>query len=179
MVKIISIFAIIPMFLVFSPSAFAAQGFDYYFGPIFVPLSTQINTSNTSQTVATLPIQNTGNNAPPTQIATMQANLNLIKANLALLNSSLVKSNSNNNEQVAVKSASQIAMVSRGIPLVLEEEKEKIEERGALSIFASLIPPDVKNFPLITTYLVVLTLTLLGIIVYLFFTRRQDKKRVI
>ena len=173
MIKITAILASILILLIFSPSAFAVRDFDYYFGTLFVPSSTQISIS---QTVTTPSSQNTPNNPSSAQIATMQANLNQIKANLAALNSNLAKPNSNNT-QIAIKGSSQVAVVSRGIPLVLDE-KEKTE-KSTISVFASLIPPDVKNFPLITTYLVVLTLALLGIIVYLFFTRRQEKLRII
>src|SRR3989344_5038887 len=115
MIKITAILASILILLIFSPSAFAVRDFDYYFGTLFVPSSTQISIS---QTVTTPSSQNTPNNPSSAQIATMQANLNQIKANLAALNSNLAKPNSNNT-QIAIKGSSQVAVVSRGIPLVL------------------------------------------------------------
>ena len=164
--------AVIIIFLIIPGSILAAQDFDYFFGSLFVPTQNIINSTVVS-TISTVSAQNT-TIATPSQILAMQANLNQIKANLATLNSSLAKSNSN--KAVVAKESPKI-VVAHGIPLLLDE-KEKTE-KSTLSIFASLIPPDVKNFPLITTYLVVITLALLGIIVYLFFTRRQEKKRVI
>lgn len=152
----------ISIFLSFSPSAFAAQDFDYYFGTLLAPSNKIVNP------VSPIPVSSAsdiGKKSPTSaQISAMQTNLNQIKSTLANLNSSLAKSNSNPELAVA-----------KGIPLLLIEETKKKE--NTQSIFASLIPPDVKNFPLLSTYLVILTLALFGVIIYLYFVRKQTKSQ--
>lgn len=171
MTKITTSFAIlsISVFLSFSSSAFAVQDFDYYFGTLLV--STQKVVDPVSPALVSAGIVNNPNLA---QISSMQANLNQIKSTLANLNSSLAKSNFNSENQ-AVKDFSGVTIAKR-IPLLLSEKTKK-EEKNTPSIFASLIPPDVRNSPLIATHLVILTLGFFGIIMYLFFIKHREKKQ--
>lgn len=162
MTKIAIGLTIITMFLSVSGSALAAQDFDYYFGTLLAPSNKIVSP------VSPIPVSSAsdiGKKSPTSaQISAMQANLNQIKSTLANLNSSLAKSNSNSKLAVA-----------KGIPLLLGEETKK--EENTQSIFASLIPPDVRNFPFLSTYLVILTLTLFGVIIYLYFVRKQTKNQ--
>lgn len=169
MKKIITTLAIISIFLGFSPNAFAVQDFDYFFGTLLVPAQRAINS-----VPLTVPVSNNVaiSNPNSAQILSMQANLNQIKANFATLKSNLAKSNSFSGN--AVKSSSEV-VVARGIPLLLEEKTK--EEKNQRSVFASLIPPDVRNFPILSTYLVILTLAIFGVIIYLYFVRKQAKSQ--
>ena len=163
------------MFLTFSTNAFAVQDFDYYFGTFLVPTpkitaQTSVSTANTQ--ITQLQSQ--------TQIASMQANLNQMKATLASLNSDLIKpkSDSRSNNLAKEPAKESVKVVSAGIPLLLSEDNKE-EEKKTLSVFASLIPPDVRNSPFLATHLTILTLGLFGVILYLYLIRRQEKKHVI
>lgn len=154
------------VFMSFPVAVFASQDFDYYFGRFLVSSSnndTMISASSQNQNAS--------------QIASMQASLNQIKTTLASLNLGLNKPAQNTNSVLTSKKAEEVLetkKVAVGIPLLLPENKK--EEKTTLSVFASLIPPDVRNFPLLSTYLVILTLALFGVIIYLYFTRRQARK---
>lgn len=169
MKKAIVSLIVVTVFLGFWGSALAAQDFDYFFGRFLI---------STSDVVSIAPIQVVSTQVSVSQnqnqIASMQASLSQMKTTLATLNSSLAKPASANSV-LAVKKPSKVA-VARGIPLLLPESKK--EEKDTLSVFASLIPPDVKNFPLLSTYLVILTLALFGVIIYLYFIRRQARKLI-
>lgn len=176
MIKIAVKLVVIMIFLSIPGSVLAVYNFDYFFGSTFVPTQRVISaTVPVESAIVTVAVSPT-----PAQILAMQANLNQIRANLALLTSRLANSNSNANTTIVVKEPQKV-VIARGIPLVLQEQvkKKDAEEDKTLSVFASLIPPDVRNFPLITTYFVVLTLGLLGVITYLFFTRRKEKKHTL
>lgn len=175
--KIALILSILLMFLGLCGSVFAAYNFDYFFGFIMPSVNSVVSSTaiNTSSPIPQNPVISTVVAPRPDQIAALQVNLNQIKANFAALNSVLAKSNSLAKNEAEDSSKSTFAL---GIPLLLSEEIKK-EEKNTLSVFASLIPPDVRNSPIIVTHLVVLTLGLFGIIVYLCFVRRQEKKRML
>lgn len=172
MKKITIILTFLWLFLIFENRVFAAYNFDYFFGTLFAPV-TSINQTVSSSSAA--PVSSAPAQALiPTQISSIQARLNEMKLTLANLNSSLVKSNSNITN--TLKGSSKVAITTTGIPLLLKDEAKKQENQ--VSVFASLIPPDIRNSPLIATHLIVLTLGLLGIIIYLIFIRRQENKQL-
>ena len=174
MKKIYPHFLVFLMFFVFSPSVLAAQDFDYYFGQLLIPrINVQNQNSNSSSPAnsGSGSSVNSGTNA--VQIASMQASLTKINSDLAKLNSNLLKPTPSvlaSKETVIVAKAPQI-------PLLLEEEKK--DDKSNFSVFASLIPPDVRNSPFLATHLTILTLGLFGIILYLYFIRKQEKKKLI
>ena len=176
MKKIYLPFSIFLTFFVFSPSVLAAQDFDYYFGQLLIPrINVQSQNSNLSSPTNSVVNSNANSGNNSAQIASMQATLNKMNSDLAKLNSNLSKPTpsvlaSKEKETVVVAKVPQI-------PLLLEEPNK--DEKTTFSVFASLIPPDVRNSPLLATHLAILTLGLFGVILYLYFTRRQEKKHVI
>lgn len=169
--KITAKLTIFLIFLSFPLGVFAAQDFDYFFGRLLVSTASVVPIAPAQVVSAQAPVNQNPN---LNQMASMQRNLDQMKATLAALNSSLSKS-SGINSALAVKKSSEIA-VARGIPLLLTEPKK--EEKSSFSVFASLVPPDVRNFPFIFTFLVIFTLSIFGVILYLYLNRRQARKLI-
>lgn len=165
------------LFLGLWGSASAAYDFEYFFG-YSLPIIRVANPISSTPTPAPVVVPsvnaNSLNSSTLAQISSMQTALRQMSLTLASLNSNLAKSNFG--IENPVNNFSKV-VVAKGIPLLLPEEIKK-EEQNTKPSFASLIPPDVKNFPWVVTSLVVLILALFGAISYLIFLRRQEKQQV-
>ncbi len=178
--KIGTVLVFAALFLSFAGSAFAAYDFDYFFGYLLqgarpvnaVSFGVPTPTPAPTPTAAQNPIQDP---SALTQISSMQASLRQMSLTLASLNSNLAKPNSVIVERVEKTENNSKLAFGKGIPLLLPGETKKEEEKTQ-STFASLIPPDVRNFPWIVTFLTVLILLLSGMIAYLIFLRRRERQ---
>lgn len=166
--------AVLLLFLGLWGSASAAYNFDYFFGYSLPIIRVANPISPTPAPVSVQTISTHIDASTLAQISSMQTALRQMSLTLASLNSNLAKSNFGIAN--TVNDFSKVA-VAKGIPLLLLEETKK-EEQNTRPSFASLIPPDVRNFPWIITSLVVLILALFGAILYLIFLRRQEKQQI-